>query len=267
MADLDFVRDDSIYRNRDALLDDYTPETLVGRDDELQQYHSALQPAIYGEQPNNIFLYGKTGVGKTAATKYLLRHLREDARQYDDIELTVVFLNCDGLTSSYQIATHLVNELRDESNQISTTGYPRATVYEMLWDALDDVGAGAIAFSPLAQGLLTAKYLDGVPDGARATYSESWRETFLDETTLDKVRALNRVANDRGQTLAQMAIAWVLRDRRIASALIGASSVRQLRENVAALDRLAFTDDELATIDRYATDAGIDIWAASHLAG
>ena len=136
-----------------------------------------------------------------------------------------------------------------------------------LLGALDDVGAGAIAFSPLAQGLLTAKYLDGVPDGARATYSESWRETFLNETTLDKVRALNRVANDRGQTLAQMAIAWVLRDRRIASALIGASSVRQLRENVAALDRLAFTDDELATIDRYATDAGIDIWAASHLAG
>jgi cell division control protein 6 len=135
-----FERDHDIYRDRDALREDYQPEELVGRDEELDTYQAALQPVINSEQPNNIFLYGKTGVGKTAATKYLLRHLREDARQYDDIELTVVFLNCDGLTSSYQIATHLVNELRDESNQISTTGYPRATVYEMLWDALDDVG-------------------------------------------------------------------------------------------------------------------------------
>jgi len=135
-----FERDHDIYRDRDALREDYQPKELVGRDEELDTYQAALQPVINSEQPNNIFLYGKTGVGKTAATKYLLRHLREDARQYDDIELTVVFLNCDGLTSSYQIATHLVNELRDESNQISTTGYPRATVYEMLWDALDDVG-------------------------------------------------------------------------------------------------------------------------------
>ena len=133
--------------------------------------------------------------------------------------------------------------------------------------ALDEVGAGAIAFSALAQGLLTSKYLDGVPEGARATYSESWRDAFLTEATLDKVRALNRIAADRGQTLAQMAIAWVLRDPRIASALIGASSVRQLRENVAATERLDFADDELAAIDRFATDAGIDIWAASHLAG
>jgi len=135
-----FERDHDIYRDRDALREDYQPKELVGRDEELDTYQAALQPVINGEQPNNIFLYGKTGVGKTAATKYLLRHLREDARQYDDIELTVVFLNCDGLTSSYQIATHLVNELRDESNQISTTGYPRATVYEMLWGALDGVG-------------------------------------------------------------------------------------------------------------------------------
>lgn len=134
-----------------------------------------------------------------------------------------------------------------------------------LLDALDDVGAGAIAFSPLAQGLLTSKYLNGVPEGARATYSESWRETFLSDATLEKVRELNAIAADRGQTLAQMAIAWVLRDRRVASALIGASSVRQVRENVAALDRLEFADDELAAIDRFATESGIDIWAESHL--
>ncbi|ESP86885.1 orc1/cdc6 family replication initiation protein [Candidatus Halobonum tyrrellensis] len=132
-----FERDTEIYRDRDALREDYQPAELVGRDEELRTYRAALQPVINGEQPNNIFLYGKTGVGKTAATRYLLEHLKDDAAEYDDIELTVVFLNCDGLTSSYQIATRLVNEFRGEADQISTTGYPRASVYEMLWDELD----------------------------------------------------------------------------------------------------------------------------------
>ncbi|SER38016.1 orc1/cdc6 family replication initiation protein [Natrinema salaciae] len=135
-----FERDTEIYRNRDALREDYQPEQLVGRDDEIQMYQAALQPVINGEQPNNVFLYGKTGVGKTAATRYLLSHLEEDAAKYDDIDLQLTFLNCDGLTSSYQIATRLVNELRDETNQISTTGYPRATVYGMLWDELEKLG-------------------------------------------------------------------------------------------------------------------------------
>jgi cell division control protein 6 len=138
-----FERDNDIYRDRDALREDYQPEELVGRDEELQTFQAALQPVINGEQPNNIFLYGKTGVGKTAATKYLLSHLREDAAQYDDLDLRVIFLNCDGLTSSYQIATRLVNRLRSESNQISTTGYPLASVYEMLWEELDD-SAGSV---------------------------------------------------------------------------------------------------------------------------
>ncbi|GAB7021209.1 orc1/cdc6 family replication initiation protein [Halostagnicola bangensis] len=135
-----FERDTEIYKNRDALREDYQPEELVGRDEEIQMYQASLQPVINGEQPNNVFLYGKTGVGKTAATRYLLSHLEEDASQYDDIDLNLTFLNCDGLTSSYQIATRLVNELREETNQISTTGYPRATVYEMLWDDLDSLG-------------------------------------------------------------------------------------------------------------------------------
>lgn len=135
-----FERDTEIYKNRDALREDYQPDELVGRGEEIQKYQTALQPVINGEQPNNIFLYGKTGVGKTAATRYLLSHLEEDASRYDDIDLHVLFLNCDGLTSSYQIATRLVNELRDETNQISTTGYPRATVYEMLWNELDELG-------------------------------------------------------------------------------------------------------------------------------
>ena len=139
-----FERDTHIYRDRDALREDYQPEELVGRDEELKTYQASLQPVINGEQPNNVFLYGKTGVGKTAATRYLLDHLEADASQYDDIDLTVVFLNCDGLTSSYQIATRLVNELRDENDQISTTGYPLASVYEMLWEDLDDYGGTII---------------------------------------------------------------------------------------------------------------------------
>jgi cell division control protein 6 len=135
-----FERDHDIYRDRDALREDYQPEELVGRDEELRTYQGALQPVINGEQPNNVFLYGKTGVGKTAATRYLLEHLESDVAEYDDIDLTVVFLNCDGLTSSYQVATRLVNEFRSETNQISTTGYPLGAVYEMLWDELDDCG-------------------------------------------------------------------------------------------------------------------------------
>lgn len=132
-----FERDTQIYADRDALREDYQPDQLVGRDEELETYQTALQPVINNEQPNNVFLYGKTGVGKTAATRYLMNHLREDAAQYDDLDLTVQFLNCDGLTSSYQIATRLVNKFRAETDQISTTGYPRAHVYDMLWDEID----------------------------------------------------------------------------------------------------------------------------------
>jgi len=134
-----FERDTDIYRDRDALREDYQPEDIVGRDTELENYQAALQPVINGEQPNNIFLYGKTGVGKTVASRYLLKHLQEDADQYDDIFLTVVFLNCDGLNSSYQVATHLVNKLRPENNQISTTGYPLAAVYDKLWTEFENL--------------------------------------------------------------------------------------------------------------------------------
>ncbi len=132
-----------------------------------------------------------------------------------------------------------------------------------LLDALELVGAGAIVFSPLAQGLLTGKYLDGVPEGSRAARDSSLSTDMLNEQNLAKVRALNGIARDRGQSLAQMAIAWVLRDARVTSALIGASSVAQLEDSLAALDRLDFGEDELAEIDRYATDAEINLWAGS----
>ena len=132
-----------------------------------------------------------------------------------------------------------------------------------LLDALGEEGIGCIAFSPLAQGLLTDRYLNGVPEGSRASRNLSLSPDQLNEQTLAKVRALNEIAQGRGQKLAQMAVAWILRDARVTSALVGASSVEQLEANVAALDNLHFTPDELEEIDRYATEADINLWARS----
>jgi L-glyceraldehyde 3-phosphate reductase len=132
-----------------------------------------------------------------------------------------------------------------------------------LLDVLGREGIGCIAFSPLAQGVLTGKYLNGVPAGSRASLNGSLSREQLAEPTLAHVRKLAEIARSRGQTLAQMAVSWVLRDPRVTSALIGASSVAQLEENLAAAGRSEFTDDELAAIDRDAVEAGINIWAAS----
>jgi L-glyceraldehyde 3-phosphate reductase len=132
-----------------------------------------------------------------------------------------------------------------------------------LLDALGELGVGCIVFSPLAQGMLTDKYLNGIPEGSRASRPWSLSPELLSDEAIDKIRALNEIAARRGQTLAQMALAWVLRDARVTSALIGASSVEQLEDNVAALDRLGFDEDELAEIDRYATESDINLWAAS----
>jgi L-glyceraldehyde 3-phosphate reductase len=128
---------------------------------------------------------------------------------------------------------------------------------------LEREGMGCIAFSPLAQGLLTGKYLNGVPEGSRATQNGSLSRDQLTEQTLKHIRALAGVAERRGQSLAQLAISWVLRDPRVTSALIGASSVKQLEENLAAAQNTAFSDEDLAEIDRNAVDSGINIWAAS----
>jgi L-glyceraldehyde 3-phosphate reductase len=132
-----------------------------------------------------------------------------------------------------------------------------------LLDALEAEGIGCIAFSPLAQGLLTDRYLDGIPEDSRVARDLSLSKDKLSEETLAKVRALDEIARGRGQTLAQLAIAWVLRDARVTSALIGASSVAQLEANVAALENADLAADELAEIDRYATESGINLWAQS----
>src|ERR1700674_1490341 len=124
-------------------------------------------------------------------------------------------------------------------------------------------GIGCIVFSPLAQGLLTDRYLSGVPEGSRASHPGSMSQAMLTDANLAKIRALNEIAKRRGQSLAQMAVSWTLRDPVVTSALVGASSVAQLEQNVAALDKLEFSPGELQEIDRHATESGINIWAAS----
>jgi L-glyceraldehyde 3-phosphate reductase len=129
-----------------------------------------------------------------------------------------------------------------------------------LLDTLEQVGAGCIAFSPLAQGMLTDKYLNGIPSGSRMAENSSLSKDLLTDQNLTHIRALNEIARRRGQSLAQMALAWIARDERVTSVLVGASSVRQLEQNITALDNLEFSAQELAEIDNHAVDGGIDLW-------
>ncbi|MBT2514352.1 L-glyceraldehyde 3-phosphate reductase [Arthrobacter sp. ISL-30] len=136
-----------------------------------------------------------------------------------------------------------------------------------LYEALDQVGAGCIAFSPLAQGMLTSRYLNGIPSDSRAAKARFLSETAITEEKLDRIRGLNEIAAGRSQTLAQMAIAWILRDQpkgsSVTSALIGASSVAQLEDTLAAIDNLGFTEEELLAIDEFAVESDINLWAQS----
>ncbi|WP_308799427.1 L-glyceraldehyde 3-phosphate reductase [Agromyces silvae] len=132
---------------------------------------------------------------------------------------------------------------------------------EGLLDTAEDLGFGIIGFTPLAQGLLTDKYLRGIPEHSRAAAGTSFDPSMISEEALERLRGLDAIASARGQSLAQLALAWALRDERVTSLVIGASRVEQLEENVRALDRLELADDELATIDRHAVDTGVDLWA------
>jgi L-glyceraldehyde 3-phosphate reductase len=138
-------------------------------------------------------------------------------------------------------------------------------IEEGLLDALQEVGAGAITFSPLAQGLLTNRYLDGVPAGSRASEDKSLFPSHLSDENLDRIRGLAAIADQRGQSLAQMAVAWTLRDPRVTSTLLGASSPAQLEETAKAVENVDFTEAELTAIDRFAIDGDINLWAAQSL--
>jgi len=173
------------------------------------------------------------------------------------------------------ISSYSATKTREAAELLRQAGVPlliHQPSYSMLnrWiepdllDALEEIGAGCIAFSPLGQGMLTDKYLGGVPEGSRATQGKSLSTDLLSDENLARVRALNEIASGRGQSLAQLALTWTLRDSRVTSALIGASSVKQLEDNVAALDAPPLTDDEIAEIDEHAVESGIDLWAPSH---
>jgi L-glyceraldehyde 3-phosphate reductase len=136
-------------------------------------------------------------------------------------------------------------------------------VEDGLLDTLGELGVGCIAFSPLAQGMLTDRYLDGIPADSRASRGGSLSTTLLTDEALSHIRALNEIATGRGQSLAAMALAWALRDNRVTSVLVGASSVAQLEGNLAAVQKLAFSSDELAVIEKHAVDTGINLWSPS----
>ncbi|NUC74848.1 AAA family ATPase [Haloterrigena sp. SYSU A558-1] len=135
-----FERKRSIFQNKDALGESYQPTEIEERDEEIAAYTDALQPVVDGWEPNNVFIYGNTGVGKTAVTEYLLEELQKDIERYDDVDLSVISINCKTLNSSYQVAVRLVNELRPPGNEISSTGYPQQTVFSKLYDELDVLG-------------------------------------------------------------------------------------------------------------------------------
>lgn len=135
-----FERKQNIFRNKDALGESYQPDQIEERDEEIEEYMDALQPVVDGWEPNNIFLYGNTGVGKTAVTDYLLDRLQDDVAEYDDVDLSVISLNCKTLNSSYQVAVELVNELRPAGGEISSTGYPQQTVFKKLYEELEAIG-------------------------------------------------------------------------------------------------------------------------------
>lgn len=141
-----FERSDLVFEDEDVLSDDYRPDDLSERMAEIEEYRALLQPIIEGATPDNVFLYGKTGVGKTVVTRYLFEHLKRDARQYDDLEVTTVYINCENAATSYQAVIALVNELRDSLNepQISSTGYPKHQVYQFLWEAIDTLGGTVV---------------------------------------------------------------------------------------------------------------------------
>jgi L-glyceraldehyde 3-phosphate reductase len=162
-------------------------------------------------------------------------------------------------------AVNILNELGTPCliHQPSYSMLNRWVEDDGLLDTLEEMGIGAIPFSPLAQGMLTNKYLNGIPEGSRAIQGKSIREGHLSEENIRRIKGLNEIAKERGQSLAQMAIAWVLKDHRITTALIGASSVSQLENSYGALGNLTFSEEELKKIDIFAQDGGINIWALS----
>ncbi|WP_207021493.1 L-glyceraldehyde 3-phosphate reductase [Phycicoccus sp. DTK01] len=234
--------------------------------------------------------YGQGGGSRKYVTASADQSLRRTGLDYFDIfyshrfdETTPLEETCGALDSLVRagkalyvgISSYSAQRTREAVEILRAMGTPlliHQPSYSMLnrWieeegllDALGETGVGCIAFSPLAQGMLTNKYLKGIPEGSRAAQGKSLDPALLTDTALKHIRALDRLAKTRGQTLAQMALAWALRDPRVTSVLIGASSVEQLDDSLDAVKKLRFTKDELAKIDKHAQDTGINLWKTS----
>lgn len=180
-----FERKQNIFCNKDALGESYQPDQIEERDEEIEEYMDALQPVVDGWEPNNIFLYGNTGVGKTAVTDYLLDRLQNDIEDYDDVNLSVISLNCKTLNSSYQVAVELVNNLRPTGGEISSTGYPQQTVFKKLYGELERIG-GTI--------LIVLDEIDSIGDRDELLY-ELPRARANDNLTSTKVGVIG-ISND-----------------------------------------------------------------------
>jgi len=264
--------------------------TILRKDFGLRKHSRGLRNELIISSKAGYDMWpGPYGIG--ASRKYLLASL-DDSLQRMGLDYVDIFYahrpwkNCpleetmgalvtavhEGKALYVGISSYQPDRTREAAKILKSMGVPlliHQPSYSMLncWiekgllDALEEVGAGCIAFSPLAQGLLTSKYLKGVPKDSRAkSEGSSMLKEFLNEKNLKHVRALDEIARGRGQTLAQMAIAWVLRDQRVTSALIGARNVEQLDDSLDALKKLKFTAAELKEIDRYAQEGNVDLW-------
>lgn len=243
MPDSVFTRGDTPFENRDALSDRYTPSELVGRDEELAQYEEYLEPVVWGEDPNNVFLYGKTGVGKTAATNYLVSALESDVAAYDDTHVESIRINCDGLATSYRVAVAVVNAVRDPADRISESGYSTSEVYRMMWAALD----GLADDTPSDQTTVVLLVLDEIDhtetgeDSILYQLSRARENGNLERTRVGVIGISNDLTfSDRLGPKVQSSLC----QRKIFFETYDAEELRAVLEQRAAV---AFADDALQT--------------------
>lgn len=233
MGDRMFTRGSTPFANREALSDAYTPDELVGRDDEVEDFAGALEPVIHGEQPKNIFLYGKTGVGKTATTRYLLNQLQEDAAVYDDVDVEVIEVNCEGLHTSYSVSVRIVNTLLEPEDSIPESGLSTSRVYQRMWRELDTLGSQVLLV------LDEIDHVDSEEDGFLYQLSRARENNNLEDTRIGLIGISNDLSfSDRLSPKVRSSLC----ERQIN---FPTYDVDELRDVLQQRAELAFKDDAL----------------------